>query len=231
MGQGDENRDSVPWGVRHVALGVLCVLIATIIVGVIVFLLGEVSGMNIGALGVASVLILGCVMVAVALYLGPGRHKAPSTTLGIGMYATWQHMALAAAVLLASLGFNLLYAFIVDSLGWDSMLPPDIAEELGLKGASYFVGVMAIVLWGPFSEELFFRGFIFPGLANRLGWIRAGLLSAALFGLAHGNLGVIIPAFFTGTLLAWLYWRTGSLWPCLLAHATQNAIAFSLSGI
>ena len=37
--------------------------------------------------------------------------------------------------------------------------------------------------------------------------------------------GVLVPIFITGFLLAWLYHRTGSLWPNIVAHAGQNALA------
>jgi membrane protease YdiL (CAAX protease family) len=38
-------------------------------------------------------------------------------------------------------------------------------------------------------------------------------------------LGVLIPIFITGFLLAWLYRQTDSLWTSILAHAGQNAAA------
>ncbi|MED5568055.1 MAG: CPBP family intramembrane glutamic endopeptidase, partial [Chloroflexota bacterium] len=41
------------------------------------------------------------------------------------------------------------------------------------------------------------------------------------------SIGVLVPIFVTGMLLAWLYHRTGSLWPGIAAHAGLNALAVS----
>jgi membrane protease YdiL (CAAX protease family) len=48
-----------------------------------------------------------------------------------------------------------------------------------------------------------------------------------VFSAFHLAPGVLLPVFVTGLLLAWLYHRTGSLWPCMAAHAGQNAIALA----
>ena len=75
------------------------------------------------------------------------------------------------------------------------------------------------------TEEIFFRGFIFAGLAPKLGVWRAMLVSALVFSLFHLSLGLLVPVFITGFLLAWLYRQTGSIWPSILAHAGQNTLA------
>lgn len=221
---------TVPWGVRDVALGILCAAVGVIAVVAVTYLL-DVLGVDVGVSGMASTAILGCVLVGVSLYLGPGRHKASPETLGMRLIATRGHLLLAAAVLLGTLGLGELYALAVGALGWEHMMPPDLPGELGLKGVAYFFGVPVIVLWAPFSEELFFRAFLFAGLAGRMGTVGAMLASSVLFGVAHADFGAMTPAFLAGFLLVWLYWRTGSLWPCLLVHATQNAIALAVSGL
>jgi len=77
------------------------------------------------------------------------------------------------------------------------------------------------------SEELFFRGFIFRGLLLKMGPWWAIVVSALLFSGFHLSVGVLIPIFITGFLLAWLYWKTGSLWAAIGAHAGQNALALA----
>jgi membrane protease YdiL (CAAX protease family) len=228
----DERPDRpVPWGLREVIISVVIAGLAVLLLSLGIAGLHELWGTGLGALTVVSIIVLGVVLVGTALLLGPLRHKGSLKTLGLGLYASRLNLLLALMVFGGSLAFNLLYAQIVTALGWEGLLPPDVVEEIGLEGSMYVVGAFAIVLIGPFSEEVFFRAFLFPGLAGRLGWIGAGAVSAALFALSHGSFGVMIPAFFTGGLLAWLYWRTGSLWPCLLAHAAQNAVALAASGL
>ena len=36
------------------------------------------------------------------------------------------------------------------------------------------------------------------------------------------------PAFVSGFVFAWVYWRTGSLWPVVLAHVARNAVALGV---
>jgi membrane protease YdiL (CAAX protease family) len=84
---------------------------------------------------------------------------------------------------------------------------------------------LALTVWTPLSEEVFFRGFIFAGLSSRWGVTGATLVSAAIFSAFHISPGVLIPIFITGLLLAWLYHQTGSLWASIAAHAGQNAAA------
>ncbi|MEK7814621.1 MAG: CPBP family intramembrane glutamic endopeptidase, partial [Chloroflexota bacterium] len=49
----------------------------------------------------------------------------------------------------------------------------------------------------------------------------------SIFHLSQGSPGVLVPIFITGLLLAWLYYRTGSLWASIVAHGSQNAVALA----
>ena len=90
-------------------------------------------------------------------------------------------------------------------------------------------GVLTCLV-APIAEELFFRGFLFSVLASRLGVAVAARCSRALiFGLIHlpGSplLGVAVLVAF-GALLCVVYWKTGSLIPCMALHALNNAVSF-----
>ena len=76
---------------------------------------------------------------------------------------------------------------------------------------------------------MFFRGFALPAFASRYG-LRGGILiSAALFSVFHFSIGAFVPIFIFGIVLAWLYVKTGSIYPSIVAHATQNIVATLLS--
>ncbi len=51
------------------------------------------------------------------------------------------------------------------------------------------------------------------------------LFSAGIFAIAHGY-GLIgfVSVLWSGLLWAWLYEKTGSLWPGILAHAINNLL-------
>ena len=92
-----------------------------------------------------------------------------------------------------------------------------------------------------FGEEFGWRGYLLPRLAP-LGGISAAIITGIIWGLWHAPLivldgynypghpwpGVAMMVVFTvalGMIFAWLRFRSGSVWPAVLAHAALNAQA------
>jgi membrane protease YdiL (CAAX protease family) len=76
----------------------------------------------------------------------------------------------------------------------------------------------------PFAEELFFRGLGVRVLLP-FGGVAAVGVTALAFGLGHGllvALPVLVPF---GLALAWVRWRSDSIWPGVVAHGSYNGIA------
>jgi membrane protease YdiL (CAAX protease family) len=123
------------------------------------------------------------------------------------------------------------------ALAYSTLVHPhqeDVTRDLGFGHGAFgtvAAGVL-IVVAAPFSEEIFFRGFIFGGIRHRLSFPVAGLISAAIFGLFHytgpGSLGVVPQLAFLGFALSWVYEETGSIYPTMAIHAVNNALAFAL---
>jgi membrane protease YdiL (CAAX protease family) len=84
--------------------------------------------------------------------------------------------------------------------------------------------VIVAVTVAPFCEEMFFRGYFFQGLRLRLSVWPAVVLSAVIFGLAHGDLGSLTLLIIIGLALAVIRWRTRSLWPGMALHMVNNFI-------
>ena len=85
------------------------------------------------------------------------------------------------------------------------------------------VTVLEYVVFAPIFEEFAFRGLLFAMLRRRFEFLPAALISASLFALAHGySLIGFLSVFWSGFLWAWIYERTGSLIPGMVAHATNN---------
>jgi CAAX protease family protein len=85
------------------------------------------------------------------------------------------------------------------------------------------VSLLEYVILAPLFEELVFRGLLFAILRRKFRFLPAALISAMMFGLAHGY-GVVglISVCWSGVLWAWIYEKTGSLAPGILAHAINN---------
>ena len=111
----------------------------------------------------------------------------------------------------------------------------DIGGELGVGNPSIVIAVLAVVMivgLAPIAEELFFRGFVFAGLRTRWSLWPAAITSGLIFGLVHAPTGIttVVPLATLGIALCWLYNRTGSLWPCVIAHMINNGLALALVG-
>jgi membrane protease YdiL (CAAX protease family) len=84
--------------------------------------------------------------------------------------------------------------------------------------------LLVAVIVAPFCEEIFFRGYFFQGLRLRISIWLAVIVSAVIFGLAHGDLGSLALLIVIGLALAIIRWRTRSLWPGMALHMFNNAL-------
>jgi membrane protease YdiL (CAAX protease family) len=85
--------------------------------------------------------------------------------------------------------------------------------------------VFLAVIWAPVSEELMFRGLLFPGLSAWLRWVIGILTSAFIFAVIHpqGWAGVpAIMALAAGFSLLRM-WRQSLIAP-MTAHALNNGL-------
>jgi CAAX protease family protein len=160
-----------------------------------------------------------------AVALRPYRASLSSLGLKSPEISISKSIGMTIGVLLLSLGATALYAVLIRLIGIDILLPPEIPVDIVFPGPWAALTFLALAVWTPLTEEIFFRGFIFPGLIFRWSVPGAMIISALVFSVFHGSPGVLIPIFITGMLLAWLYQQTGSLWPSITAHAGQNAAA------
>ncbi|MDH5726598.1 MAG: CPBP family intramembrane metalloprotease, partial [Nitrospira sp.] len=87
------------------------------------------------------------------------------------------------------------------------------------------VSVLEYVIFAPIFEEIAFRGLLYATLRRRLAFFPAAIISTSIFALAHGySLIGFISVFWSGFLWAWIYERTGSLIPGMVAHAMNNLL-------
>ena len=95
-------------------------------------------------------------------------------------------------------------------------------------------GYVAVGILAPLAEEIVFRGAILRtllGMMSKKNHWAAILISAAIFGVAHGNAAQFVNALLMGLLLGWMYYRTKSLVPGILMHWVNNTMAYILTNI
>lgn len=86
---------------------------------------------------------------------------------------------------------------------------------------------LLVSLGAGVAEELLFRGLVLRGY-ERLGPGRGVLISALLFSLMHGSFLKLVPVLILGTVYALLALRFNSVFPSMLAHATNNALSLTV---
>jgi membrane protease YdiL (CAAX protease family) len=153
---------------------------------------------------------------------------------------------LAVAVAVAPLGFAALPALGFRAAGWRFVLLGTLAtaavsiavSQIGLEPqgvkqamkiaqdpAALLVGLALLAGLAPLVEELVFRGLLYGWLAGRWGPGIAVIGSSLAFAAAHVELAHVILVLPLGLVFGWLRWRSGSLWPSLVAHMANNGLA------
>jgi len=119
----------------------------------------------------------------------------------------------------------------------------NVLESLGVsQGAvSFVLAALLVCVLVPVGEEVFFRGYFFTALRSRFRVGVAAAIAGVTFGSMHllnfltpgtswqeGVVGIVSLSVF-GIALCLLYWHTGSLYPCIGAHAANNSLTFSVT--
>ena len=222
------NRRPVPWQVNDVVLASALVIALFSIVLIPLALLAKPTSPEEDTLLAPWVIgLLELLMVAAVWQFAIRKYRTGWHSLGLRHPEGSRSFLPALLALVGSLTFAGAYAAIVTALGTDLLRPPTLPADIMGEGLFRLLNSLVIVVWGPFAEEIFFRGFLLAALAPALGDMRAAVVSSAVFAAAHLSLGLTVPIFVTGLLLAWLYLKTRSLWPPIVMHAGQNLIAVS----
>ena len=107
-----------------------------------------------------------------------------------------------------------------------------ITPQLHASTAGKVVAGVALCLAAPVVEELFFRGFLYRALRNRLTVTWSVLIVAILFAAGHASTYPVdtlpIKAVF-GAIACLLYERTGSLYPGIALHCLVDSSGFEAS--
>jgi hypothetical protein len=148
---------------------------------------------------------------------------------------------------------------VAEALGWRPISPATALLGVALGAGGFGVAVGIVLLSTPITgrgpdfeffefatlpqlaltlfcaallpgicEETLFRGLV-QAMLGRLGAVKAVLITSLLFALFHFNPWNFLPPLFLGVSFGILTLRTGSTVPAMIAHATNNALAFTIA--
>lgn len=105
-------------------------------------------------------------------------------------------------------------------------MPGEISLLIPTTGSGKIIWV-AVSFTAGFCEEIAFRGYLMTRLrlvGKFKSWVIPVIVSSVSFGICHAYQGwpgfILITIY--GALFALLYIRTGSLWPCIIAHSIND---------
>jgi membrane protease YdiL (CAAX protease family) len=177
-------------------------------------------------LSIADTAVQDAAFVLVAVFLAQlGGRKVSAALFGLRPTPLWRAVRLMLVTLVA---------FVVFSVIWGAVFhakEEKLLETLGANESTLLLVLSALLtcVIAPIGEEFLFRGFIFTALRNWRGVWTAAAITGALFGLVHvGSAPALdlVPLAGLGFGLCLLYRATGSLYPCIAAHALNNSLAF-----
>lgn len=158
------------------------------------------------------------VMLAIAVVIGRPLGR---DFVGLRRPASWGR---AAALVVACLVTIMVAGAILGlflKAGDEQGLVPDGWD--GSRAAPFVANFVVVAIVAPLVEEYIFRGLGFGLVSSVAGPTVAIVVTALAFGLAHGLVVALPVLALFGAILAWLRWKTDSLYPPMLLHGIFNA--------
>lgn len=100
---------------------------------------------------------------------------------------------------------------------------------LNMMGDDIWLQILVIAITPAICEEMLFRGFLLSAMKSRYRDFTAILIVSALFGIYHMSLIKFFTTGILGFVLCYAVHLTGSIFPAMLMHFTNNLISVLLS--
>jgi membrane protease YdiL (CAAX protease family) len=160
-------------------------------------------------------------ILAAVLYVRGWRLK--DFPLGIGKTAT----LIGAAVFVAAWVLNIVFTAALREL-FDSMKPAvDAINIYKPSKPPDLIAIYILSVVNPIFEEVIVCGYVVPALAHRFGPTTAVNISAIIRGTYHLYQGIVMAPFHFsyGLIQAYVFVRSGKLWPLIVSHALLDFVA------
>ena len=214
----------------------LFILLAFIILGVVLGNLASLALALVPGMGQDAMMIVSYPLMFIPAML---YARTRSRTASIGGEAlkldsrTFSPLSPLKCILLALAGALALW-FFSDPLGRLLPEPGEMIKQLleSMTQGNVLLNFISVCIFAPFFEEWLCRGMVLRGLlGNNVKPAWAIIISALFFALIHMNPWQALPAFVIGSLMGYVYYKTGSLKLTMLMHFTNNFLSLLISNI
>ncbi len=228
----------VPWTLIDVAEAVAVLLFTMVVGGMLTNLaLGRVLRPDEWSLGrpiLVSIqyILVSAITIGVIWYrVRSGGASRPLSILGLRARRALTHIGTGLSGYAAFVTLLIIIATIIAWLLGGSMPMAQTTEEMigsaqtPAEVAIYFV---LVCILAPVFEELIFRGYVYAGLRRIMSARAAILLGAAAFAAVHLNGEAFLVIGLIGAMLCYLYERSRSLLPGMIAHGVHNGLVLAI---
>jgi membrane protease YdiL (CAAX protease family) len=243
----EEESNIAPWTIRQTWLGIALTMIPWIALALALNSLGNSAGstaplsfrvdlLNAIITFIFSSLIEGAFLIAPLYFANAAFRSLPSQSrkafrsLGFRESALGRAIGYIVGFMVLIFVINYLYSLVITTFHLNLQTNDQVILARSKQAPiTTYATLFAAVFIAPFCEEIFFRGFVFPGLLKSMPVGAAIVLSSLLFAVAHADPGSFVVLLVIGLALAFVRWRTDSIWPGMALHMLNNAIgAFSI---
>ena len=145
--------------------------------------------------------------------------KTPRPLSVIGSVITW----------LGGFIIMLIMAYVIEVF-WKGTAKLQENDVLMLiEGKPLWIIIAVVALTPAICEEIVFRGFVFGTLSNKFKPVTAIIWTGILFGAYHLSVEKLITVGFLGVIMAYVVYKTGSIFLSMIMHFCNNAIAMVVS--
>ena len=169
------------------------------------------------------ILWVGIPVLVVALIARRKQNPFPTCRVPRGTYglAVFGGMAM-------SLLANFVAGYVMQFFSTLGVPYPELTDQYDPTVLNLVLNLISTAVVPALLEEMAMRGYILHALLP-YGKKAAVIITAILFGLIHGNVLQLPFAFILGLVMGWLTVQTGSIWPAVVFHFTNNAHSVIIS--
>ncbi len=140
--------------------------------------------------------------------------------------STLTSAGLVVAMLIGTRLLTTAYGVFTQAFDWTPVFDwnTDLTRVFGTGQVGLTLTIVLVVLFGPFVEEIAFRGVVQPAARRRWGPIVSIAATSALFAVYHFDPWMFAPTFLLGVALGWLAENRRGLWPSIALHVLYNGV-------
>ena len=169
------------------------------------------------------------IIISLLIYFISYKHRNKFKILGLHFKKFFRNIFLGIVGYIAIIPILALVVFIIMAISSYLKYTPEpqpLLDALFIEKNPFLFFYLLIIICfiGPLIEELFFRGFVYRALKERIGKAAAVMTSAVFFAWLHMTLIGFFPILILGILLAYLYEKNGTLIPSITVHMIHNSV-------